>query len=414
MPAPENSTPLKVSIVGAGIAGLAAATALRRQGHIVEIFETVEAPAEIGAAIGIPVNAVRVLEHFGYSKANLNSDNFDGIVILDATTGNGRSVKFLVSGLDEHSNIMCHRTDLRNELERLALGPGNGPPSVLHLASKVRECDVEKGSLELDDGRVIQSDVILGADGISSMVRTRILGRVQKSISCGWSCYRALIDVATFDDMPELAWLSDGLSGARSIMKQGGPFRLLILYPCRGGTLLNFAGIFEDPDHDNPGWHKDATREEVQKIFADFHPQFQPVIAALPERVPKWQLRTVPPLPTWVRGRAVLLGDAAHATLPLLGQGAAMGMEEGGSIAAFFPPGTTRDDVPARLDAFQEHRKGRGEFVARESLEQGKIPAKRGEYGRSKEMQEYVMGYDAIKAAEEYFEERFSQRGLAA
>ncbi|KAJ7500824.1 FAD/NAD(P)-binding domain-containing protein [Mycena galericulata] len=380
MTTPENSTPLKVSIVGAGIAGLAAAIALRRNGHIIEIFEAVEVLTEIGAALGVPVNAQRVLEHFGYSKANLMSVNFDG------------------------PNIMCHRTDLRNELERLALGPGDGSPPVLHLSSKVRECDVEKGILELANGRVIHSDVILGADGISSMVRTRILGRVQKSISCGWSCYRALIDFATLDGLPELAWLRDGVSGPRYVAQHGGVFRTLFLYPCRGGALLNFVGLFEDPDHDDPGWRPEATREEVQAIYAAFHPQFQPVLAALPARVLKWQLRTVPALPTWVRGRAVLLGDAAHGTLPTLGQGAAMGIEEGAAIAAFLPPGTTRDDVPARLEAYQAHRKARGEFVGRESLEQVKIPEKRGEYIRSQGMQEYMMGYDAVKAAEDYFE----------
>ncbi|KAJ7439403.1 FAD/NAD(P)-binding domain-containing protein [Mycena galericulata] len=410
----DNSTPLKVSIVGAGIAGLAAATALRRQGHIVEIFEAVEVLAEIGAAISVPVNAQRVLEQFGYSKANLDSVNWDGLHNLDAITGNARTGKWLISGMDEKPNVLCHRTDLRNELERLALGPGDGPTPVLHLSSKVRECDVEKGLLELDNGRVIQSDIIIGADGISSMVRTHILGRVQKSISCGWSCYRALIDVATLDGIPDLAWLLDGVSGPRNVAQHGGLFRVLFLYRCRGGTLLNFAAFFEDPDHDDPGWRPEVTREEVQAVFADFHAQFQPVLAALPARVPKWQLRTVPALPTWARGRAVLLGDAAHATLPTLGQGAAMGIEEGAAIAAFLPPGTTRADVPARLEAYQAHRKARGEFVGRESLEQAKIPQKRGEYSRSKEMQEYMMGYDAVKAAEEYFEEKFGQRDLPA
>ncbi|KAJ6567476.1 hypothetical protein B0H10DRAFT_1965415 [Mycena sp. CBHHK59/15] len=401
MTTPENSAPLKVSIVGAGIAGLAAAIALRRNGHIVEIFEAVEVLAEIGAAISVPVNAQCVLEHFGYSKANLGSVNWDGLLNLDAITGNARTAKWLISGMDEKplaQNILCHRTDLRNELERLALGPGDGPPPVLHLSSKVRECDVEKGLLELENGRVIQSDVILGADGISSMVRTRILGHVQKSISCGWSCYRALIDVATLDGIPDLAWLWDVVSGPRNIAAHVGPFRMLFLYRCRGGTLLNFAAFVEDPDHDDPGWCPQAKRAE-------------------------WQLRTVPALPTWARGRAVPIGDAAHGTLPTLAQDAAMGIEEGAALAAFLPPGTTRADVPARLEAYQAHRKVRGEFVGRESLEQAMIPEKRGEHIRcvlihgcfaAKEMQEYMMGYDAAKAAEECFEEKFGQRGLAA
>ncbi|KAJ7431192.1 hypothetical protein B0H11DRAFT_2262281 [Mycena galericulata] len=74
----DSSTPLKVSIVGAGITGLATAIAHRRNGHIVEIFEAVELLTDTGATLGVPVNAQRILEYFGYSKANLKSVNFDG------------------------------------------------------------------------------------------------------------------------------------------------------------------------------------------------------------------------------------------------------------------------------------------------------------------------------------------------
>lgn len=83
-------------------------------------------------------------------------------------------------------------------------------------------------------------------------MRTVILGHVQKSISCGWSCYRALIDTSKLQG-PEFQWLRDGLTGPRSIVKRGGPFRMIFVYPCRGGTLLNFVGLFDDPNQDSPG-----------------------------------------------------------------------------------------------------------------------------------------------------------------
>lgn len=66
----------------------------------------------------------------------------------------------------------------------------------------------------------------------------------------------------------------------------------------------------------NPGWLPSGTREELLEQFSDYHPQFQALFAKLPERLPRWQLRFLPVLPTWVRGYAALLGDAAHATLP--------------------------------------------------------------------------------------------------
>ncbi|KAJ7794223.1 hypothetical protein B0H13DRAFT_2393454 [Mycena leptocephala] len=185
---------LHVSIVGAGIGGLAAAIALRRKGRHVQIFESTEELHEIGAAIVVPLNCQRVMENFGYSKDNLKA------VIYDC-------------------NILCHRGAFHSELARLALDLG--PPPTLCLS-------------------IITSDLVLGADGISSAMRTSILGRLAEPISCGWSCYRSLIEMSKLEKIPELAWLHDGVSGARSVSYHGnGPFRWIFMYPCREGTLLN-------------------------------------------------------------------------------------------------------------------------------------------------------------------------------
>ncbi|KAJ6562115.1 hypothetical protein B0H19DRAFT_992113 [Mycena capillaripes] len=387
--------PLKISIVGAGIAGLAAATAFRRSGHYVQIFEAAEINAEIGAALAVTLNSQVILEHLGYSKDKLNGVNFDGFEKFDGITG------------ERTTNLLVHRSDLHAELQRLAVGPGDGPAAVLHLSSKVIDCDPEVGSLTLSDGRVILSDLILGADGIASSTRTQIIGHTVKSVTSVWSCYRAVIEMSKLDGVQGLEWLREGLSGPRSATVRATPFRLLFMYPCRGGTLLNVVGFFEDLHQDEPGWKGETTREEVQEIFAALHPKFQPVLAALNDRVLKWQLRKVPELPRWVRGRAALIGDAAHATLPTLAQGAAMAIEEAGALGVLFPAGTTPTDVPMRLKAYEELRKERGEFVGRESLEQAVLPTKFLIYHRSLEMQEYLMGYDAIKVTKEYFDQRF-------
>ena len=95
----------------------------------------------------------------------------------------------------------------------------------------------------------------------------------------------------------------------------------------------------------------------------------------------KWQLKVTPLLPTWIRGRAALLGDAAHATLPLLGQGLAMGLEDAATLGCLLPLGTTKEDVPTRLEAYQLLRKERGEYVNTESVAQA-TPEKRGTYIR--------------------------------
>ncbi|KAJ7738239.1 hypothetical protein DFH07DRAFT_779059 [Mycena maculata] len=331
-PDPKQSNSLKVSIVGAGLGGLAAAIALRRS----------------GAAIGIPPNCQRVLEHFGYNKDNLKSEIEDtrmferrlaatGILLQQCQLGWVRDLRW--HEWRWHDDRMV---DLfgqgKPELQRLALGSGDGPPAVLYLASEVRECNTESGALELMLLKVISSSEPM-------------------EFLCGRSCYRALIHTSKLENIPELSRLRDGISGVRTIMKVGGPYRLLLVYPCRGGTVLNVVGIFDDPHQDSPDWTGETTRTEVYATFADFHPKFCPLIAALNKRVKKWKLRTVPVLPTWVRGCAALLGDAAHTTLPTLGQGAAMVIEEAAALGALFPHATAHDDVPAHLATYEPLRK---------------------------------------------------------
>ncbi|KAJ7080935.1 hypothetical protein B0H15DRAFT_953290 [Mycena belliarum] len=396
--------PLNISIVGAGIAGLSAAIALRRNGHIVQIFESAEVVEEIGAAIAIPVNSQRVLERFGYSKENLKSVPYEGVVPFDSVGGKaGITAGWLVPS-GKH-NLLCHRSDLCVELQRLALGPGEGPPAMLHTGSQVVGCDTESGTLKLKDGRIIPGDVILGADGISSTVRTHVLGHVVKTVGSGWSCYRTVLDA---EKVADIDWLHDGVSGVRTVIFHGSPFRMILTYPCRSGTLLNFLAAFDDPTQESPDWPTSGTRADVQALFTDFAPRFHPLLAVLPDRVPRWQMRTVPVVPTWARGRTAILGDAAHGTMPTLGQGAAMAVEDAATLGVLLQRGTPRADVPARLAAYETLRKPRGEWLGARSLEQAVSPIHRGEYMRSEEMQKYMMEYDVFQAAEECYQELFA------
>ncbi|KAJ7176968.1 FAD/NAD(P)-binding domain-containing protein [Mycena filopes] len=405
--------PLKVSIVGAGIAGLTAAIALRRNGHQVEIFEAADVIEEVGAAIVVPLNAQLVLQSLGYSKANLNSVDFLGVAGLKETPASRSLQPWIGSDSRDNQNILAHRSDLHVELQRLATGPGEGPPAIIHTSSKVIECEPEQSSITLSDGRIISSDLILGADGVASRVRTSILGRVEKSVPSGLTIYRGLVGMDKFEGRTDMSWLQDGISGPRLITRRdrSGAFRLLFLYPCRGGTLLNIVAIFKDSKQNEPGTCLPTctSRSNVLDTFSDFHPKFLAVIEALDERVMKWQLRKVPVLPTWIRGHAAILGDAAHGTLPTMAQGSAMAIEDAGALGVLFPAGTTRSDVPARLAGYEALRKERGDFICRESLEQGTVPQKFGELFRSKEMQEKVLGFDALKAAQDYFKQHFER-----
>ncbi|KAJ7126740.1 FAD/NAD(P)-binding domain-containing protein [Mycena epipterygia] len=403
-----HARPLNVSIVGAGIGGLAAAISLRRDGHHIKIFELSPYKTEVGAGVGMQVNALRVLQRFGFSRENLKATDFDGAVIFDARDGVGRTCPWLFTRSDEDHDLFCHRNDLHEELRRLALGEGEGPPAQLHLSSKVVACDPAAGTVTLSNKEIIHADVVIGADGIHSVVRTSILGHVVKAPASGWSCFRCVLNASKLNELPELEWLTEGIHGARQVILRGGSLRMFFIYPCRSGTLINFVGFFSDPDQDDPDWKPTATREDILEMFREFHPKFLRILD-LPADSPilKWQLRAVPLLPTWIHGRAALLGDAAHATLPLLGQGAAMAIEEAAALGCLLPLGTTAEEVPARLAAYQTLRKERGEFVNTESVAQA-LPEKRGQYLRSREMQASMVEYDAIKIAQEYFDAHFN------
>ncbi|KAF8176565.1 FAD/NAD(P)-binding domain-containing protein [Mycena galopus ATCC 62051] len=409
---------LRVSIVGAGIAGLAAALALRRNGHRVHIFEASEIKTEIGAALGVPLNALRVLDHLGISRDNLKGVPFSGVrfniwpdpsyskvkkvVNIDAESGENKTIKLPAGSM---IGLLCHRSDLYEELKRLATEDGEGLPVDLRLGTKVLACDPEKGEISLANGERVQADLILGADGVHSVIRTHIIGEVQNPSPVGVTCFRTVFE---FHEKPDLLWLTEEVSGSRSCLAKDGPFRMLLMYPCRNGTLLNFVGFYADSP-DAEGWTPKASREDIITKFKGFHPKFLPVLD-LPNHseIFKWKLGVLPELPTWIRGRAAILGDAAHATLPFLAQGAAMAIEEAGTIGCLFPVGTKPQDVLGRLKAYQDIRKARGEYVRIESLEQLQNLMNGGPPVRYNILSP-LLQYDAIKVARECYEERFSR-----
>ncbi|KAJ7494322.1 FAD/NAD(P)-binding domain-containing protein [Mycena galericulata] len=422
--ASESTHPLSIAIVGAGIGGLAAATALRRNGHLVHVFEAVESKTELAFGLGVQLNALRVLEHFGVIRENLKGIPANGvpvhaflvqreshwvqIVMLSSEGGEGKSMPFTVPT----NGVYCHRSDLYEELVRLATGEGEGPPAQLRLGHKVVGCDPEAGTITLQTGEVVHADFVVGADGVNSVVRTHILGHVQAAPESGWSCLRIVLEAPTnLHEMPELEWFHEGVTGVRVIMAKEGPFRRWIVYPIRNGTLINTVLFYTDSPEDEARSRPIATKEEVLDKFSDFDTKLLRILD-LPAHGPfrRWKLRVLPELPTWIRGRAALLGDAAHATFPFFAQGAGMAIEEAAALGFLLPSGTRREDVPARLQAYQDLRKERGDFVRKGSVEQ----VTKFTYGgsRSKDV-EYLIEYDAIKASQEFYQERFGKGSIS-
>ncbi|KAJ7784209.1 hypothetical protein B0H16DRAFT_1296523, partial [Mycena metata] len=263
-----------------------------------------------------------------------------------------------------------HRSDLHTELKRLAIGVGEGVPAKLRLGTEVLECNPEEGSVTLNNGEVVYADIVLGADGINSVIRHNILGRNIRGSPSGWSCFRAVFETDMLAEIPELQWVTEGISGARSVVSKEGPFRMFFVYPCRGGNLINFIGFYTDSQEPVEGQSFDLPIHLISTVIDIEITVRKPIASREDIKAVRWRMRVLPLLPTWINGRAALLGDAAHATVPLLGQGAAMAVEDAGALGCLFPAGTTRDDVQVRLQAYQSLRKDRGEFVNINSVEQ--------------------------------------------
>ncbi|KAJ7060194.1 FAD/NAD(P)-binding domain-containing protein [Mycena amicta] len=394
----EPAHPLRIFVVGAGLGGLAAAVALRRQGHRVEIFESSHMNKEIGAAITVQANAIRVLEYLGYDPVNLKGVDFFGTVRFNAAGGEGavRVMEFPNDTLGR-AGWLCLRSDLHDELKRLALSTdGAGTPITLHLGCEVIACDAGNGTLTLKNEEVHEADLIVGADGIHSTIRTAVLGYEQKALASGMSTYRCLFDADKLEGLEDMEWFTEGISGARVVIAPGEQ------------KIINVvAHHVDDRNQDDHNWSEQATVEEVLEEFSGFRPRYLKFLEQGQQPILRWQLRVLPILPRWINGRTILLGDAAHATLPTLGQGAGMALEDAATIACLLPLGSKREEIPARLEAYQELRKARGEFVNRESLEQATIPSKRGLYSRSKEQQAFLVGFDAVETTKKYYEEHF-------
>ncbi|KAJ6529092.1 FAD/NAD(P)-binding domain-containing protein [Mycena vulgaris] len=408
--ATPDSKPLNVAIVGAGLGGLTAAIALRRQGHVVTVFESSPLNEGIGAAICVPPNAMRVLDSLGYSVKNLRSSDYRGIVAYTADGGEAWTATFKDQA--KHYGVqgrLCHRSELHDELKRLAQGEeGAGSPVKIQLGTDIVDCDAEGGTLTSKTGEKHDADVIIAADGIRSTLRTLVLGHPVIAPATGICAFRWMADASKLEGRPELDWvLKDGISGGRLV---GGrdDVRRCFIYPCRDKTLINVTMMHPDKrDQDQSGWYTRVTRDDVLEEYKDFGPQFQAFLELAADPINLWQLRALPALPTWTKGCVALLGDAAHATFPTLGQGAAMAIEDGGALGCMLPYGTKPEEVPSRLAAYQDLRKERDDFVTTESLEQIIVPSKRGLFPRSEEMQEFLNGYDAIAAAQQHFNKVF-------
>jgi salicylate hydroxylase len=342
---------MKVFIAGGGIGGLTAALACAHFGHDVTVFEQADRLGEVGAGIQIPPNAMKVFRALGIAdRITRNAVQPHAIEIKMGRSGRAVFSVPLVSGagIDVAAQTWgapyfhIHRADyiaaLRGALEPLANVTVNLGATVTTIAQTAQTVTVG-----FADGTQQSGDLLIGADGLGSTVRTWMHGADTPRFT-GNIAWRAVVPVeALGDDAPAAtacAWM--------------GPGRHAVTYRLRGGTLANFVGVVETGRPSTEDWHARGSKADALADFAGWHPIITELIKAAPEdALYRWALYDRAPLPTWTRGRVTLLGDAAHPMLPFLAQGAAMAVEDAWVLADAI---TRIDDLDAALRHYQQDR----------------------------------------------------------
>lgn len=307
----------RIAIVGAGIGGLTLAIELRRRGLEPQVYEQAEELREVGAAVALSANATRFLrDRLGVGSAMAESSAaVDGLIYRDGRSG---EVIGRVLSRDEYLQRCgapyygIHRADLQQILS------GRLGTEGLHLGKRLVSIDDSGAAsrLHFADGETVEADLVIGADGARSLLRTHVVGYddARFSGSFGW---RGIVPRAQLDLLPD----------PDAIQFWMGPSGHLLHYPIGNGDH-NFLLVKRlDGPWPTAAWLASGADDEHVTAFAGWHPAVLQMIGAVPGG-DKWGLFHRPPLPEWSRGRVTLLGDAAHALVPHHGQGANQSIED--------------------------------------------------------------------------------------
>ena len=345
----------RVLIAGGGIGGLVAALALNQRGFEVLLYEQAPELHELGAGVTLTPNGSRVLCELGLQAA------MESI----ASTLTSRQMRLFNTGETWPLPVMntearrnspfwpVHRGDLH---ETLADALKQQAPGAIHIGSRCIgfEQDARGVALLLESGDRVRGDALIGADGVHSRIRRALFGEGRATFT-GFMAWRAVVPMerlpARLRHEGSVGWL--------------GPRGQIFTYPMRRGTLFNLAATVERDDWRIESWSEAGTKEECRRDFANWHDDILQVIDCLV--VPyKWALVGRPPLEHCSVGRVTLLGDACHPTLPILGQGANMTIEDGIVLARSLEASA---DVVEALQRYEKARLGRTSRIVRSSFD---------------------------------------------
>lgn len=393
---------MRVLIIGGGVGGLATARALNREG-IVDciVLEQAAEMSEIGAGIQMTNNATKVLDYLGLSEElrrsevksqgstyrDLMSDEF----IFDTPAGEAAERRYGAPYLH------LHRSRLLDILK------DGIPPDQVRLGARCTHVDQDADSVVavLEGGESVTGDVLIGADGIHSMVRAT-LAPPEEPLFSGTLGWRALIPAASASvldlDHRQHSWW--------------GPNRSVVTYWVNRGSHLNFLGLVPSSEVRAESWKKHGDIAELRASYEGACERVTTMVQMIDDAFITGVFDR-PPLDKYVNGRIALLGDAAHPFWPYLANGAAQALEDAVVMARCL---ARAHDVNPALEDYEARRLPRANFVQQRSREMEalchaatpedarqrneRLAARMAEDPTGAWMRDWLWGYDAIAAAD--------------
>lgn len=326
-----------ITLLGAGIAGLACARALALRGAEVTVLEQADAIREVGAGLQISPNGAAVLRALGLGEAlDRAGTAATGVRLIDGPTAE----PVLSMDLRGRDFRLLHRADLIALLLEGARGAG----AELRLLQRIETVDLTgaRPRIVTAQGAALTPDLLIGADGLHSHTRAALNGAAA-AVFTGQVAWRAVLPEAEAEDTAALAEV------------HMGPGRHLVSYPLRGGRQRNIVAVEERSRWAEESWTLRDDPMDLRLAFETFSPRVRGWLDRV-EEVHLWGLFRHPVARHWHGPRTAILGDAAHPTLPFLAQGANMALEDAWVLADCL----ARHDTPeAAFAAYQQARAAR-------------------------------------------------------
>ncbi len=346
---------LRAVVVGGGLGGMAAAVALAHAGIEVEVHEQAQQLTEVGAGVSLAPNGLRMLERLGVGQAVERVGvryMSNRLLLSDGQPASHEPHHFSQPG----TNVGIHRADL------LALLAAQLPAALVRTGHRCTAFSQDTGTATVGfaDGTTATADVVIGADGIHSVLQGFVVPAA-KPVFSGVAAYRGLV--------PRI----DGYR-ADAIQMWMGENKHFLVFPVRSGQLLNYVGFVPSETSVRESWSARGDTAALAAHFAGWDPVIGRVIAAISGPGGsgfQWGMYDRAPLPKWSSGRLTLLGDAAHPMLPHLGQGVNQALEDAVALATLLGACASSADVPSGLAAYERLRWDRTARVQLGSRRQG-------------------------------------------